>query len=182
MALDFSGRLGPAIRSAVLMSPSQNDLLGAIRLLRKSGGELTVVVEGRSMAPLWTGPSRVRVECGEALRYHRGAIVLFLGERGRMVAHRVVAVGHGGGYLITRGDNNLAIDRPVRADQILGVVRGLADAPDYPRADRTSGGILWRLELAIAQRHFRLAWLIASISIFFDAGLSRVRKFLRLSR
>ena len=158
-------------------SLSPSELAGMIRLLRKAGGEVIVTVDGSSMLPLFSGPARLRVACGDALEYSPGSIVLFSGESANLVVHRVVAVSRNGRYLITRGDNNLAIDRPVSVGSVLGVVKGLADreaSPEWDPQSRQPNGVLWRAATATARMHFGLAWGLASVSIFVQWVLMRM--------
>jgi hypothetical protein len=158
-----------------------DELAGMVRLLRKARGELIVTVEGCSMEPLFRGPTRVRVACGNSLETLPGSLVLFVSEHARLIAHRVIASGKSGKYLLTRGDNNFSIDRPVPVHSVLGVIEGPADTSPSLNWDQKQSvsGITRRLDIAAARRSFRVAWVIASVTIFVE---STVRNVLRLVR
>jgi hypothetical protein len=165
----------PVFMTMVSLSPSE--LAGMSRLLRKAGGEIILTVDGCSMMPLFAGPARLRVVCGDVPEYTPGMVVLFKGERATLVVHRIVAVSRSKKYLITCGDNNGAIDRPVSVGWVLGVVSGFADpdaASEWDRQPPRRQGPLWRAGIAIARMHFGLAWVLASVSIFVQAAQRRM--------
>jgi hypothetical protein len=131
------------------------------------------------MEPLFHGTTSLRVACGDALEYPPGSLVLFVGERARLVVHRVVAIGKNGQYLLTRGDNNFSIDRPVLVTSVLGVITGPADAsqsPQWAEQHPSLGALSRRLDIAAARRSFRAAWLIASVTIFTESVVRNLRR------
>jgi hypothetical protein len=89
-----------------------------------------VDASGSSMHPLIHPGDKLLVEFGTDLP-RLGEIVVFA-DGGRVVAHRLVRRRRSvaGVQLLTRGDATLDFDRPVRADQTFGVVRGCRRAGD----------------------------------------------------
>ena len=158
-----------------------DELTGIVRLLRQARGELTVTVEGCSMEPLFHGGTALRVACGSGSDRSPGSLVLFVGDRAQLVVHRVITAGQNGQYLITKGDNNLSIDRPVLVGSVLGVITGPANPSQslkWAEHRPALGALSRRLDIAAARRSFRAAWLIASVTVFTESvGRTLLRRF-----
>jgi len=105
----------------------------AIESLRRSGS-LRMCGTGSSMTPTIRAGSRVLIRRAGLDEVRRGEIVLIGSERGVRL-HRLVDVRHGseGAWLVTRGDNDMDNDPPVRASQLLGVYVRTEDAPSLWR-------------------------------------------------
>lgn len=154
-------------------SDSASNVIGIIRLLRRTGGELVVTVEGNSMLPLFSGPTRLRVACSDMPDFVPGTLVLFKGAGSNLVVHRLLAISRNRKYLIARGDNNFAIDRPVRPEAVLGIVRGFADS-DRPLGLSAHPGRLSGLLVRTAAVHYSLGFVIAAVSILLQGAWRRV--------
>lgn len=99
---------------------------GLLAIYAREGRREWIGARGHSMRPL-IGPSAwMLVEFGPP-RVTVGEIVLFR-SGAQLVAHRVVGR-HRDGRLITKGDSRLIFDPPVRADDIVGVVRAVRRRP-----------------------------------------------------
>ena len=97
--------------------------VGLLERYRADGVTARVVAAGRSMHPLIPAGSELLVEFGQqpsAL----GDVIVFRRGRG-VVAHRLVArrVTQDGMRLLVKGDDEAFIDAPLRAEDVLGVVR-----------------------------------------------------------
>jgi hypothetical protein len=102
------------------------------RLLRGEapGIPFEAVVHGRSMGSALPDGSRVRVEPATVSDIEVGHIVLHKAVDGRMVAHRVVALGTGpkhSPFIITQGDHQSLCDMPLSSEEILGRVVSIWD-------------------------------------------------------
>jgi hypothetical protein len=124
---------------------SEEELVVAATLWRKSGRELRAVFGGSSMEPSLPSQSEVVLRCGAPAAV--GDIVAFLAD-GRIVLHRVEAVSRRAGALLTRGDALWLPDPPLQdLSAIVGVVTavdrggGLTSPPPAP------GGAARRLAL-----------------------------------
>lgn len=81
-------------------------------------------IRGSSMAPAIPQFSRLRIRLLGNRTPEPGEILYFLADEG-FVVHRMlraISTRNGGRYYLTRGDNCLAPDKPVREDCVLGVV------------------------------------------------------------
>jgi signal peptidase I len=90
---------------------------------------------GTSMAPAIDHRDRVLVESALPEELSVGDVVVYLGEHGRKVAHRVVGVeGHGeDAVLVTRSDAPGARDEMVARTELIGRVIGVERASPWTR-------------------------------------------------
>lgn len=126
----------PNPHEASYPNPNQAPLPGylleaALEAWNQTGGQHVMPITGRSMLPLFREGDQVLVEHGGA-GVRRGDIVVFRhGER--LITHRVLRRRRQAGevFYVTKGDNVLHLDPPVRAGEIVGRVlaikRGGAD-------------------------------------------------------
>src|SRR5436190_7248117 len=89
----------------------------------KSGRSIESTIRGTSMEPTLPDGARIKVCPSRTGTYEVGEIAACL-HGGSLVAHRIVSRGAGRarGYVVTQGDGRLICDRPLRVDDILGVV------------------------------------------------------------
>ena len=105
-------------------------------------------VTGLSMGPDLPGGSRVLVD--GATRPRRGEVWAFVGETGEVVVHRFLR--DVGGQLWFRGDANVAADRPVPPERLIGRVT----AVEVDGRRRDLGRVArWRGRLAVDRRAIR---------------------------
>ena len=103
---------------------------------------------GRSMLPLIRNGDVVTTRPVSAEKLRVGDIVLHRIGRDRLVAHRIVQLGHTNGkaMLTTRGDASLSPGDQVSAEQVLGHVVALRRGGRSVRLDRGAwrvAGVLW---------------------------------------
>lgn len=98
-----------------------SDQLTAIASLwKKRGQTLVAAFGGTSMLPTIAPGERVTIRCGESGNLGNVLVVIW---QSTPIVHRIIAVGPNGSWILTRGDNNLIPDVPVRnADLIVGRV------------------------------------------------------------
>jgi hypothetical protein len=96
-----------------------------------------VQATGWSMTPIVNPGDWLQVDFGVGSGVRPGSIVLFtIGDD--VISHRVLW--RRGGRLVTKGDSTTWLDRPVAADQLLGVVRAVRRDPDgEPDSSACSG-------------------------------------------
>ena len=97
-------------------------------LLKKSGREIESTVCGSSMEPTIPHGARIKVRPSRSGDYEVGQIAACL-HGSTLVTHRIVSCGRTGGargFVLTQGDGRLICDRPLRKDDILGVVTEFA--------------------------------------------------------
>ena len=107
---------------------SPSELRAMISLLGKSERCFESVVKGRSMEPTLPEGAAIRIGPLGSDGYRVGQIVLYAVEN-RLVAHRVVYRGgasRSGPIAITRGDNCLSCDPPIREDAMFGIVTSVS--------------------------------------------------------
>jgi len=95
----------------------------AVELLRK-WGLVRLPAFGTSMVPVIHPGDELGVQRADLEKICPGDIVVYA-RRGRLIVHRVVAVGADctrGPYLVTRGDRSPRNDLPVFSSEVLGVV------------------------------------------------------------
>ena len=95
------------------------------RLLTRQDRMVESVSVGNSMGSTLPPGTPMRFHCGPS-RPEIGEVIVFLAGPEDLIAHRVVARGwgpRGRRYLVTRGDNSVLCDQPVRADAVLGLVK-----------------------------------------------------------
>ncbi len=95
-----------------------------------------LVIMSNSMVPVFGRGSVVVVQKTRAVDIRQGDIVQYESS-GKMVTHRVLDIKRDGSQLedlvfTTQGDNSPSIDKPVRQNQIVGVVRGAVPIVGYP--------------------------------------------------
>ncbi len=93
-----------------------------IEQLLSAGKTVQIYPQGYSMYPMLT-PERdaaVIAPVGEASRLKRGDVALYRREGGILVLHRICRVAPNGFYFV--GDNQTAVEGPLRAEQIKGVL------------------------------------------------------------
>jgi signal peptidase I len=97
-------------------------LLGALDVWGASGEQHFIPVSGSSMLPLIQDGDQALVRHGLS-GIQCGDMVIFR-QQGKMVVHRVLRINlhpNGSTFLI-KGDNNLTVDPPVQAEEIVGRV------------------------------------------------------------
>jgi hypothetical protein len=130
------------------------------RLLRSAGTVIESTIEGRSMGATLPVGTRIRIRCVEPDDLVTGDTIAYLLD-GRPVAHRLVArctVGHGRGWLVTRGDATILCDLPVRPERLVGMVVArevggtwkAVDAPPARRGWRAAAAGLLAASVAVA--------------------------------
>ncbi len=82
------------------------------------------VVEGRSMEPLLQTGDIVIVHKVKINDLSLNDIIVYEKNDGSLVIHRVIGIRNKSDYIIivTKGDNNVFPDPPIRADQVIGRV------------------------------------------------------------
>ena len=111
--------------AATVPEPAQLRLLD---LVRKTGGEFEVRVQGQSMGDVLPDGSTVRIVVKKepaTRHYDCGEVVVFRSPEGRLVSHRIIDRGRSifrEHYLITRGDACTLCDVPVNVSEVIGAV------------------------------------------------------------
>lgn len=169
------GPAGSAKRVGAAAFPSAELIEGLLR----SGVDVRLEVEGRSMRPLLNGGEIATVSPAAPDSLACGELVLCRGAGSRLVLHRLVAVtGTGAGRRWhTRGDALMACDEPFDAGQVLGRVtriEGLRMAL-APAAAGTDA-LWWRA----ASRCFAAASGASRVARRITARLDRVTKTLTI--
>ncbi|MBV7328942.1 signal peptidase I [Chloroflexi bacterium TSY] len=116
---------------------------------RKVGSQHTIRVAGRSMLPLIQDGDSVRI-VHDVSSVRQGDIVVFR-YGGQLIAHRVMRVHNEPPVVMfmTKGDNTVSFDAPVRADQVIGRVSALQKGDRYIVLDTLAWRVAGRL-VAIA--------------------------------
>ncbi|MEE0946735.1 MAG: S24 family peptidase [Acutalibacteraceae bacterium] len=96
---------------------SLEEMLPAMEETLNSGGKVTFVTKGRSMAPLLVS-GRDSVVIGRFDEYKKGDVVLFRNNEGEFILHRIYKIKNDLYY--TEGDSLLISDPPIKKEQILG--------------------------------------------------------------
>ena len=138
-------------------------MTGSLSAMLAFGNELEAVVQGRSMGGSIPNGSRVRMSpVGKAPAIPLGSIVVHLAVNGRLVAHRVVAVGSNRRkvpFVITQGDSQVLCDMPVDVADLQGTVTAVCregkwePPPLQPASSRAfparaiARGTLWAVRL-----------------------------------
>jgi len=139
-------------------------MTGSLSAMLAFGKQLEAVVQGRSMGGSLPDGARIRMSpVGKpAPAIALGSIVVHLAVDGRLVAHRVVAVGSNRRqvpFVITQGDSQVLCDMPVDVADLQGTVtavcrEGKWEPPPLPPASSRAfparaiaGGTLWVVRL-----------------------------------
>ena len=97
-------------------------LQAALDIWKQTGHHQTIPIEGQSMLPLFREGDQVQVAYGAAVR--PGDVVAFR-QQGKLIVHRLLRTcyKHGESPLfITKGDNALHLDPPLKRSDMLGRV------------------------------------------------------------
>lgn len=125
--------------------------------LLRAGKPVDIVVGGRSMWPLLRDGDVVRLEPTQSIRVGDVAAIW---RDGHLVVHRVASIEPG--VVRMRGDNLASDDAPVRASEVLGVVRVHRRGAREVRHDTTLARGLNRLVAGLSRRA-RLPWRVARL-------------------
>jgi hypothetical protein len=119
---------------------SGEPLAAVTHIWKRQRRTLTASFGGVSMSPTISAGAAVTFACGERVGVGDVAVVLM---EGRILVHRIVAVGRAGWFL-TRGDATWVPDPPTSAEAVVGRVVGVdqKDVPDGPPASRVRRTIL----------------------------------------
>lgn len=145
------------------MRPAYERARAAAELLRRSGGEIESMVQGRSMGGTLPAGTRIRIGQGRDAAFAPGTVVAFLvGET--LTGHRVVRSSRdlwGREALLTRGDGCMLCDPPIDPALVVGEVTAWHSAtgwsPVPPEARRGPiGTMLAAIALACVHTLARL--------------------------
>lgn len=120
----------------------QDPVLGAVLDVWTQAGEKHYIpITGRSMFPLIRNGDQVLVAHGCA-GIRRGDVIIFRYD-GKLVAHRVLRISknEAGHMFLTKGDNVLQFDPPLRANEIVGRVLAIKRGEQQIALDTT----IWRI-------------------------------------
>jgi len=106
----------------------------------RSSGSLRLQVTGWSMLPAVMPGEVLIVERVEPKNVSAGDVVLFERDH-RLFAHRVIALDHSDGGMITKGDAMLRPDRPVSESELLGKVSFLIRNGKMLQPNRRPGAV-----------------------------------------
>ncbi|MBQ8202840.1 MAG: S24/S26 family peptidase [Clostridia bacterium] len=95
--------------------------------------QIEVLTQGNSMAPLFKEHRDIAVIKRPENPLKKGDIVLYTRNDESFVLHRIVRIK--GEELVIRGDNNLNLERDIKADNIIGVLTALYRNGKYMQAD-----------------------------------------------
>lgn len=89
-----------------------------------TNGSIAVSAQGSSMFPLIREGNICRFRPVEEKRFGKGDIILFRSESGHLIAHRLLSVIHLDDecLYVCKGDTNVGYDKPIRIEQMLGVL------------------------------------------------------------
>ena len=117
--------------------------------LIESGTDVSIVVTGNSMRPLWHSRRDTVVLTGcDPLSLKKGQIPLYLRENGQFVLHRIVKV-HNDCYDMA-GDHQTEIERAVPKQKVLCVVKAYTRNGKFHTCDDLGFRLysfLWRIAL-----------------------------------
>lgn len=106
----------------------------------QGGGKVILTTTGTSMLPLLRhGKDRICLIKPREQLLKKYDLPLFVREDGKYIVHRIVGVTRSG-YAMA-GDNQCAIEYPVRHSQVIGVVQGILRGGRYISCD----GFLYRV-------------------------------------
>ena len=120
----------------------QDPVLDAVLNMWTQAGEKHYIpITGRSMFPLIRNGDQVLVAHGCA-GIRRGDVIVFRHD-GKLIAHRVVRISknEAGHTFLTKGDNVLQFDPPLRANEIVGRVLAIKRGEQQMSLDTT----IWRI-------------------------------------
>lgn len=104
---------------------SQGDILkpSLLKEVLAKEGRVWLPVEGASMSPLFSSTQKIQVVPFSRKETCRGDLVVFFRDSS-LACHRIVGAKSKSGqsYLLTKGDNNISWDLPLKAEKILGKV------------------------------------------------------------
>lgn len=114
-------------RGELVLDIALSTTLIAILVLIHAGELVLAVVEGTSMEPLLQTGDVVFVVKVNPQDLKPGDVIVYVKRGGVYVIHRVLEVRRNTNppMIVTKGDNNLFADPPIRADQVVGKVVGL---------------------------------------------------------
>lgn len=98
-----------------------NELAPVIEEIISRGGKFSLTVTGKSMFPLFI-ENRDSVVLEKAYTVRNHDVIFYRRDNGDYVLHRIVKIKNGELYLC--GDNQMAVEYPVRYDQIIAKVSG----------------------------------------------------------
>lgn len=120
----------------------QDPVLGAVLdVWTQAGKKHYIPITGRSMLPLIRNGDQVLVAHGCA-GIRRGDVIVFRHD-GKLIAHRVLHISKNdaGHTFLTKGDNVLQFDPPLRANEIVGRVLAIKRGEQQLSLDTT----IWRI-------------------------------------
>lgn len=97
--------------------------------VQKNSGKALPTIFGWGQATVVSGSMEPTIRVGsmilvqEYADYAPGDIVVYLGDDGKLIVHRLMSVE--GDVAITKGDANVSEDEPIRTSQILGTVKAV---------------------------------------------------------
>jgi len=112
-----------------------------LNMWTQAGEKHYIPITGRSMFPLIRNGDQVLVAHGCA-GIRRGDVIVFRHD-GKLIAHRVVRISknEAGHTFLTKGDNVLQFDPPLRANEIVGRVLAIKRGEQQMSLDTT----IWRI-------------------------------------
>lgn len=89
-----------------------------------TNGSIAISAQGSSMFPLIREGNICRFRPVEEKSFSRGDIILFRSDSGHLIAHRLLQVIHLDDecLYVCKGDTNAGYDKPIRIEQMLGVL------------------------------------------------------------
>lgn len=89
-----------------------------------TNGSIAISAQGSSMFPLIREGNICRFLPVEEKSFNKGDIILFRSDSGHLIAHRLLSVIHLDGecLYVCKGDTNVGCDKPIRIEQMLGVL------------------------------------------------------------
>lgn len=115
---------GSAVESWRWHLDSPEEVAGFARLLNRGGRVVEIRSRGTSMGSTLPDGTLLRFRSGSR-DVTRGDVVVVLAGPADLIVHRVVARGWGPrarDYIVTRGDDFVLCDQPIRGEAVLGVV------------------------------------------------------------
>lgn len=112
--------------------PDDHDAAAAVLRERLRSGPLTITATGSSMLPIIADGAEVRLQSRS--RPRRGEVWCYVAADGRVVVHRVLAVG--ATHVTLRGDANPGNDLAVPVERLVGRVTGVVGGRRLGGVDR----------------------------------------------
>ncbi|HEY7060842.1 MAG TPA: S24/S26 family peptidase [Chloroflexota bacterium] len=156
----------------------QSLLLPLASGLRADQPTFETTIRGSSMWPTIRPRTTLRVQVHGPEACERGAVVFYQGHAGYTV-HRVVYRARRGAradWLVTRGDNCLVPDPPVRSDQVVGTIVATQQKTGWQPPGPAPAGALHERAIQAATLHL----LIATLWVYPPAARGLGRLLLRL--